>query len=97
MSSKPVIAAGIDSGSARTRVVFLTLESGRVRFLAHGESESRGWIKGRVADPKSIAESMRKAVQAAEKNGGKGAEAAVAAMCRPVSTTSRSVMLDVAT
>lgn len=77
MATKPVVAAGIDCGSARTRVVFLTLEGSRVRYLSHGEAEGRGWAKGRVADPKAIAESAQRAVQASEARAGIGAEVAV--------------------
>lgn len=77
MAGKSLVAAGIDCGSSRTRVVFLTLEGSRVRYLSHGEAEGRGWAKGRVVDPKAIAESAQRAVQAAEARAGIGAEAAV--------------------
>lgn len=77
MAHKPVVAAGIDCGSSRTRVVFLTLEGSRVRYLSHGEVESRGWGKGRIVDPKAIAETTQRAVQAAEARAGIGAEGAV--------------------
>ncbi len=78
MPDKPLIAAGVDCGSSRTRVVFLRVEGGYVRYLGHGEAESRGWAKGRVADPKAIAESVQRAVQTAEILSGVGAEGAVA-------------------
>jgi cell division protein FtsA len=80
MSDKAVVAAGIDCGSARTRVVFLGLEDRYVRYLGHGESVSKGWVKGRVSDPRAIAESVQRAVQAAEQSAGVGAEGAVAGL-----------------
>jgi cell division protein FtsA len=83
MSDKPVVAAGIDCGSSRTRVVFLVLEDRYVRYLGHGETASKGWAKGRVSDPRAIAESMRRAVQAAEQSAGVGADAAVAGLGGP--------------
>lgn len=80
MPDKLPIAAGIDCGSSRTRVVFLALEERYVRYLGHGQSESKGWAKGRVSDPREIAESMQLAVQAAERSAGVGAEGAVAGL-----------------
>ena len=80
MPSNPVIAAGIDCGSARTRVVFLQLEGSRVAYLSHGEAQAAGWSKGRVSDPKAIAKSTREAVEAAERRCGLGAEAGVAGL-----------------
>jgi cell division protein FtsA len=80
MSDKPVVAVGIDCGSSRTRVLFLGLEDRYVRYLGHGESESRGWAKGRVSDPRAIVECMLRAVQAAERSAGVGAEGAVAGL-----------------
>jgi cell division protein FtsA len=80
MSDKPVVAVGIDCGSSRTRVLFLGLEDRYVRYLGHGESESRGWAKGRVSDPRAIVECMLRGVQAAERSAGVGAEGAVAGL-----------------
>lgn len=83
MPDKPIVAAGIDCGSARTRVVFLGLEDRYVRYLGHGEAPSKGWVKGRVSEPRAIAESMQRAVQAAEQAAGIGADAAVAGLGGP--------------
>ncbi len=77
MSNKPVVAAGVDCGSARTRVMFLASEEMRVRYLGHGESVSRGWVKGRIGDPRVIAETMGKAIKQAEETSNAGAEGAV--------------------
>lgn len=77
MPTRGVIAAGIDCGSARTRVLCLRLDGTRVAYAGHGEAESRGWVKGRISDPKAIAESMRRAVQNAEESSVAGPEAAV--------------------
>jgi cell division protein FtsA len=76
--NKPLIAAGIDFGSARTRIVFLALDGTVVRYLSHGEAESRGWAKGRVSDPKALGEAALAAIQQAEARCGFGAEGAVA-------------------
>ncbi len=80
MPNKAAVAAGIDCGSAWTRVVFLHLDGSRVSYLSHGEAEASGWSKGRVTDPKAIAKSTRRAVEDAERRCGLGAEAGVAGL-----------------
>jgi cell division protein FtsA len=80
MPDKPSVAVGIDCGSSRTRTLFLSLEDQYVRYLGHGESESKGWVKGRVSDPRAIAESVQRAVRFAEQSAGVGGEGAVAGL-----------------
>jgi len=61
-----MLAVGIDAGSAATRCLVLSVENQCLRYLGHGEQASRGWSKGRLADPEGVAESIRWAVRAAE-------------------------------
>jgi cell division protein FtsA len=68
---------GIDIGSATTRVMALLLEGSRVRYAGHGQAPSRGWAKGRITDPRAVAESTRAAVLDAESRTGHGSESAV--------------------
>ena len=65
--TKPRLAVGIDSGSARTRCTICVLEDSELRFLGHGEAVSRGWVKGRIADHTALSESIRLAVTEAER------------------------------
>lgn len=67
MANKLQLAVGLDAGSSRTRCVICALEEGRLRFLGYGEAESTGWIKGRLSDAIAASESMRMAIQQAER------------------------------
>src|SRR5215467_6747459 len=83
-SVKPMYAVGIDPGSRRTRVVICTYENGRIRFLGAGETESQGWLKGRIADQSAVSESVLAALRAAEHSaGGVSVESAVVGMGGP--------------
>ena len=64
--NKPLLAVGLDPGSYATRCVVCVYEDGRMRYLGHGEAESAGWTKGRLADQHALADSMRRAIQDAE-------------------------------
>jgi len=64
------IVAGLDAGSYRTRCVIAALEGDQIRYLAHGLAPSAGWVKGRVSDQQAVAESMRAAVEDAERGAG---------------------------
>ncbi len=77
MAHSNPIAVGIDIGSAWSRVLFLQVTGQQVRYVAHGTAPGRGWVKGRVADPQALAESVKAAVLQAEA-AGFNAEAAVA-------------------
>ena len=66
MPNKPQFAVGLDAGSAATRCVICLLEDSRLRFLGHGEMESIGWSKGRIADPLTLTACIQAAVQQAE-------------------------------
>jgi cell division protein FtsA len=67
---KTRIVAGLDAGSYRTRCVIGALEGNHIRYLAHGLAPSAGWAKGRVSDQQAVAESMRAAVDDAERGAG---------------------------
>ncbi|HUQ95601.1 MAG TPA: cell division protein FtsA [Bryobacteraceae bacterium] len=64
---KQQLSAGLDVGSAFTRCVILALEDNHLRFLGYGETPSKGWTRGRVADVSSIAENIQYAVRDAER------------------------------
>src|SRR5262249_16767604 len=59
-------------------------ENGRLRFLGAGETESQGWLKGRIADQSAVSESVLAAVRAAEHSaGGVSVESGVGGMGGP--------------
>jgi cell division protein FtsA len=66
MQGKPVLAAGVDAGSAHTRAVILLLENGTVRLLGYGEAPSHGWKRAGISDQKAVSESIEHAVKQAE-------------------------------
>jgi cell division protein FtsA len=66
MPDKLQIAVGLDTGSAQTRCVILSLEDGRLAYLGHGEVESTGWNKGRLADQQALTACVQSAVRRAE-------------------------------
>ena len=66
MSNKPVLAAGLDAGSSRTRCVIVSLDDSRLRFIGSGEVDSIGWSKGRIVDPQAVSVCIQAAVHQAE-------------------------------
>ena len=66
MAAKPQFAVGLDAGSSATRCVISLLEDARLRFLGHGEIDSIGWSKGRIADSQALSTCIQAAVQQAE-------------------------------
>lgn len=77
MSSKHTYAAGLDAGSASTRVVICALEDGELRYAGHGEAGSSAWSKGRLRDQTALSESIRRAVHEAEQRAGVSVDGAV--------------------
>ncbi|MGH9629076.1 MAG: cell division protein FtsA, partial [Bryobacteraceae bacterium] len=67
MASESELAAGLDIGSAQTRCVICLHEGNGIRLLGYGESESHGWVKGRLSDHSAITGSVRLAVREAER------------------------------
>ena len=74
MASKVQLAVGLDAGSSRTRCVIGLLEGENIRCLSYGLAASSGWTKGRVSDQEAVANSMREAVQDAERGAGVSVE-----------------------
>ncbi len=66
MANKPVVAAGLDAGSGRTRCVLVSLDDSRLRFIGSGEVDSIGWSKGRIVDPQAVSVCIQAAVHQAE-------------------------------
>jgi cell division protein FtsA len=75
--SKTRLAVGIDAGSYRVRCLICELDGARVRLLGAGETASRGWIKGRIADQSAVSDCIRAAVREAEAAAGASADSAV--------------------
>jgi cell division protein FtsA len=83
MAEKPVLAAGLDAGSRRTRLAICALERGRMRFLGSASVESQGWIKGRIADQKAVTDSVVTALREAESASGVSVGSVVAGIGGP--------------
>jgi cell division protein FtsA len=83
MAEKQILAAGLDAASGETRLTICALERGRLRFLGCAAVPSRGWLKGRIADQKAVAESILAALRAAEAAAGVSVESAVVGMGGP--------------
>ena len=66
MAEKPIYAAGLDAGSRTTRLVVCVLEKGRVRLVGCAAVESRGWLKGKIADQRAVADTVRTALHEVE-------------------------------
>ncbi|HWB86732.1 MAG TPA: cell division protein FtsA [Bryobacteraceae bacterium] len=75
MAVKPMYAAGLDAGSRMTRLVICVLENGRMRFLGSGAVESEGWLKGRIADQRAVADCILTALREAEAAAGVSVDA----------------------
>jgi cell division protein FtsA len=83
MAEKPIYAAGLDAGSRTTRLVVCALEKGRVRLLGCAAVASEGWLKGRIADQRALADTIRRALHEAEANAGVSVESVVVGMGGP--------------
>jgi cell division protein FtsA len=70
-------AVGLDIGGSRTRCLIAALEDDTLRYLAHGESTSTGWVKSRLADQGAAADAVREAISQAERRAGVSIESAV--------------------
>ena len=80
MAAKPVYAAGLDAGSRKTRLAICVLENGRVRFLGGASIGSQGWLKGRIADQRAVADTILAALREAEAEAGVSVESVVVGM-----------------
>ena len=66
MTTKPILATGIDAGSSFTRVIIGLVEEGKLRFLGCGCAPSQGWQKGRITDQQAVSKCILAAVEQAE-------------------------------
>ncbi len=66
MTTKPILATGVDAGSSYTRVIVGIVEEGRLRFLACGCAPSEGWAKSRIVNQQAVSKSILAAVEQAE-------------------------------
>jgi len=80
MSTKHIIATGLDAGSSYTRCVIAVLDGRRLRLAGYGVVPSEGWSKSRIADPQSVSECILRAVEQAEAMAGLQIETVVAGM-----------------
>src|SRR5260370_39789534 len=83
MEEKPNYAVGLDAGSLSARFAIGVLEPSGLRLIGFGESESEGWVKGRIADQRAASESILRAVREAEAKAQVSVESAVAGMGGP--------------
>lgn len=74
MAQKSQLAVGLDAGSSRTRCVVGLLEGDHIRCLSYGLAPADGWTKGRITDPEKVAQSIRAAVEDAERGAGVSVE-----------------------
>lgn len=85
MPAKQHYLTGIDLGSSRTRCVVAIEEDSRLRFISHGSAEtaSGAWKRGLISDQDPVVESIERAVDEAERNGGMLVESAVVGVGGP--------------
>jgi cell division protein FtsA len=83
MAEKSIIAAGLDVGSAKTRLVVCVLEKERLRLIGCGASSMQGWLKGRIFDEGAVTRSILVALSEAEATAGIAVESVVVGMGGP--------------
>jgi cell division protein FtsA len=83
MAGKQILGVGLDAASRETRIVICALENGRLRLLAGAAQPSRGWLKGRIADQKAVADSILAVLREVETAAGVSVESAVVGMGGP--------------
>ncbi|MCL6635027.1 MAG: hypothetical protein K6T29_04575 [Peptococcaceae bacterium] len=67
---RPVILAGLDTGTSKTAVVIAEAGSGSLRLLGAGMSPAVGLQRGIITGPDAAARSIRQALEKAEKMAG---------------------------
>jgi cell division protein FtsA len=80
---KPMYAVGLDVGGSRTRLVICLLEDQRVRYLGCAAAESQGWLRGKIADQRAVADSILTALREAEMVSGVSVESTVVGVGGP--------------
>jgi cell division protein FtsA len=83
MPEKPIYAAGLDTGSTKTRLVVCVLEEDRLRLAGCASVASQGWLKGRIFDQRAVTESILAALSEAEAAAGISVESTVVGMGGP--------------
>ena len=78
MTTKPILATGIDAGSSYTRVMIGLVEDGKLRFLGCGCAPSGGWAKSRIVNQQAVSKSILGAVEQAEAMAGVHVETVLA-------------------
>src|SRR5437660_9262248 len=76
-NSKAQLAVGLDLGSTMTRVVICSVENDSVRFLGYGEAPVQAWNRWRLVEPAALAESIRFALNEAERRAQASPDSAV--------------------
>jgi cell division protein FtsA len=66
VAQEPILAAGLDAGSAWTRVAVCVVEGECLRYAAHAMAPARGWHRGLITDQSAVAASIREAMHLAE-------------------------------
>ena len=71
MAKRTTHTIGLDIGTSRvTCIVAATGEDGRLNVVGTGEADSRGLRKGVIVNPEAAVESIRRAVEEAERMSG---------------------------
>ena len=79
MSTKQIVAAGLDIGSTRTRCMIALLDGNeRFHYLGHGSVPSQGWARGRIVDQEAVSRCVTAAVELAEREAQTSTETVVA-------------------
>jgi len=76
--SQQELVTAIDVGSSKVFVLVAEVVEGGLRYLGHGQQESRGTRKGAIADLEKAVAAIHRAVEKAEAAAGVGVESAVA-------------------
>jgi len=70
MPKQPSTIVGLDVGTTSVRVVIAEATEGQFEVVGIGEAESRGLRKGVISKPDLAVESIKRAVEAAERMAG---------------------------
>jgi len=75
--NREIHAVGLDVGTSKIRCVVGEPEGSKLKIVGIGESESRGLRRGIVTGAESVSDSIRKAVEEAERVSGLDIDSAV--------------------
>jgi cell division protein FtsA len=75
--NREIHAIGLDIGTSKVRCVIGEAEAGKLKIVGIGEAESRGLRRGIVTGAESVSDSIRKAVDEAERVSGLAISSAV--------------------